>query len=132
MERLSRRPRRTRPAGAGADDYRVIKLDGLVANAAAKGASELAKRKNLDLVFFETCEGAKPHGHARLRRRSAFRNHHVAAPKWSEVVRRGQHGVRGVWAAVSVESGYRLANAREGRSAREGRRGAVGLADRRH
>lgn len=31
----------------------VIKLDGLVANAAAKGASELAKRKSLDLVFFE-------------------------------------------------------------------------------
>jgi branched-chain amino acid transport system substrate-binding protein len=32
----------------------VIKLDGLVANAAAKGASELAKKKGLELVFFET------------------------------------------------------------------------------
>ena len=32
----------------------VIKLDGLVANATAKGASELAKKKNLDVVFFET------------------------------------------------------------------------------
>ncbi len=32
----------------------VIKLDGLVANAAAKGASELAKRNGLDLVFSET------------------------------------------------------------------------------
>jgi branched-chain amino acid transport system substrate-binding protein len=32
----------------------VIKLDGLVANAVAKGASELAKRKGLELVFFET------------------------------------------------------------------------------
>ena len=32
----------------------VIKLDGLVANAAAKGAGELAKRKGLELVFSET------------------------------------------------------------------------------
>ena len=32
----------------------VIKLDGLVANAAAKGASELAKRNGLELVFSET------------------------------------------------------------------------------
>ena len=32
----------------------VIKLDGLVANAAAKGASELAKKKGLELVFAET------------------------------------------------------------------------------
>jgi branched-chain amino acid transport system substrate-binding protein len=32
----------------------VIKLDGLVANAAAKGAGELAKRHGLDIVFFET------------------------------------------------------------------------------
>ena len=31
----------------------VIKRDGLVANAAAKGASELAKRKGLELVFIE-------------------------------------------------------------------------------
>jgi branched-chain amino acid transport system substrate-binding protein len=32
----------------------VIKLDGLVANAAAKGASELAKTKGLEIVFSET------------------------------------------------------------------------------
>ena len=32
----------------------VIKLDGLVANAAAKGASELAKRNGLELVYSET------------------------------------------------------------------------------
>jgi len=32
----------------------VVKLDGLVANAAAKGAGELAKRKGLELVFSET------------------------------------------------------------------------------
>lgn len=32
----------------------VIKLDGLVANAAAKGAGELAKRKGLEVVFSET------------------------------------------------------------------------------
>jgi len=32
----------------------VIKLDGLVANAAAKGASELAKKNGLEMVFFET------------------------------------------------------------------------------
>jgi len=32
----------------------VLKLDGLVANAAAKGAGELAKRKGLELVFSET------------------------------------------------------------------------------
>jgi branched-chain amino acid transport system substrate-binding protein len=32
----------------------VIKLDGLVANAAVKGAGELAKRKGLELVFSET------------------------------------------------------------------------------
>ena len=32
----------------------VIKLDGLVANAAAKGAAELAKKKGLELVFAET------------------------------------------------------------------------------
>jgi branched-chain amino acid transport system substrate-binding protein len=32
----------------------VIKLDGLVANAAAHGASELAKKKGLQLVFSET------------------------------------------------------------------------------
>jgi branched-chain amino acid transport system substrate-binding protein len=32
----------------------VIKLDGLVANAAAKGASELANTKGLELVFSET------------------------------------------------------------------------------
>lgn len=32
----------------------VIKLDGLVANAAAKGVSELAKKKGLELVFAET------------------------------------------------------------------------------
>ena len=32
----------------------VIRLDGLVANAAAKGASELAKKKGLELVFAET------------------------------------------------------------------------------
>jgi len=32
----------------------VIKLDGLVANAAAKGAGELAKRTGLELVFSET------------------------------------------------------------------------------
>src|SRR5438128_4931507 len=32
----------------------VIKLDGRVANAAAKGASELAKRNGLELVFSET------------------------------------------------------------------------------
>ena len=32
----------------------VIKLDGLVANAASKGAGELAKRKGLELVFSET------------------------------------------------------------------------------
>ena len=32
----------------------VIKLDGLVANAAANGASELARTKGLQLVFSET------------------------------------------------------------------------------
>jgi len=32
----------------------VIKLDGLVANAAAKGAGELAKKKGLEVVFAET------------------------------------------------------------------------------
>ena len=32
----------------------VIKLDGLVANAAAKGAHELAKKKGLELVFSES------------------------------------------------------------------------------
>jgi branched-chain amino acid transport system substrate-binding protein len=32
----------------------VIKLEGLVANAASKGASELAKRKGLEVVFAET------------------------------------------------------------------------------
>ena len=32
----------------------VIKLNGLVANAAAKGAAELARRKGLELVFIET------------------------------------------------------------------------------
>src|SRR5262245_23918232 len=36
----------------------VIKLDGLVANAAAKGAGELAKRKGLELVFFEAYPSA--------------------------------------------------------------------------
>jgi len=36
----------------------VIKLDGLVANATAKGASELAKKKGLELVFFETYPSA--------------------------------------------------------------------------
>ena len=32
----------------------VIKLDGLVANAASKGATELAKKKGLEVVFFES------------------------------------------------------------------------------
>ncbi|MBX9590141.1 MAG: amino acid ABC transporter substrate-binding protein [Hyphomonadaceae bacterium] len=32
----------------------VVKLDGLVANAAAKGAGELAKKKGLEVVFAET------------------------------------------------------------------------------
>ena len=36
----------------------VIKLDGLVANATAKGASELAKKKGLELVFAETYPSA--------------------------------------------------------------------------
>jgi branched-chain amino acid transport system substrate-binding protein len=35
----------------------VIKLDGLVANAAAKGAHELAKKKGLELVFSESYPG---------------------------------------------------------------------------
>jgi branched-chain amino acid transport system substrate-binding protein len=36
----------------------VIKLDGLVANAAATGASELAKKKGLEVVFAETYPSA--------------------------------------------------------------------------
>jgi branched-chain amino acid transport system substrate-binding protein len=36
----------------------VIKLDGLVANAHAKGASELAKKKGLEVVFAETYPSA--------------------------------------------------------------------------
>ena len=36
----------------------VIKLDGLVANAAAKGAAELAKRNGLELIFSETYPAA--------------------------------------------------------------------------
>jgi branched-chain amino acid transport system substrate-binding protein len=36
----------------------VIKLDGLVANATAKGAGEIAKRKGLELVFFEAYPSA--------------------------------------------------------------------------
>jgi branched-chain amino acid transport system substrate-binding protein len=36
----------------------VIKLDGLVANAAAKGAGELAKKKGLEVVFAETYPSA--------------------------------------------------------------------------